>query len=195
MKKKLLNISSKIDRLNLEVLITTKEVADKLNLDFFIVGASVRDFILNYVYNIKIYRATNDVDFAISLRNWNQYNLLIIEIEKVGFIKSENILHRYSLKGMIVDFIPFGAITNSRNTIEWQDEEKKEMNVIGFEDAYRNAEEILIQNDPEIIIKAASVESLVMLKIFAWNDRSAEQKIRCKRPLLIYNNLFRGWKS
>jgi hypothetical protein len=33
MKKKLLNISNKIDRLNLEVLTTTKEVADKLNIE------------------------------------------------------------------------------------------------------------------------------------------------------------------
>ena len=77
MKKKLLNISNKIDRLNLDVLTTTKEVADKLNIDFFIVGASVRDFILNHIYNIKIYRATNDIDFAISLRNWYEYNLLV----------------------------------------------------------------------------------------------------------------------
>jgi predicted nucleotidyltransferase len=185
MKKKLLNISNKIDKLNLEILTTTKEIADKLNIDFFIVGASVRDFILNYVYNIKIYRATNDIDFAISLRNWNEYNLLIKEIEKVGFIKNENILHRYSYKGMIIDFIPFGAVTNSRETFEWQDEEKKEMNVMGFEDAYRNAEGIVIQNDPEIIIKAASVESLVMLKIFAWNDRSVEQKIKDAKDLCL----------
>jgi predicted nucleotidyltransferase len=69
MRKKLLNISSKIDLLNLEILSKTKEVTDNLKIDFFIVGASVRDFILNYVYNIKIYRATNDIDFAISLRN------------------------------------------------------------------------------------------------------------------------------
>ncbi|MDR3610869.1 MAG: nucleotidyl transferase AbiEii/AbiGii toxin family protein [Ignavibacteriaceae bacterium] len=185
MKKKLLNISNKIDRINLKILSRTKEVADKLNIDFFIVGASVRDFILNYIYNIKIYRATNDIDFAISLRNWNEYNLLSNEIEKAGFIKSENILHRYSYKGMIVDFIPFGAITNPNETIEWQDEDKKEMNVIGFEDAYRNAEEIIIQNDPEIIIKAASVESLVMLKIFAWNDRSTDQKLKDAKDLCL----------
>jgi predicted nucleotidyltransferase len=86
---------------------------------------------------------------------------------------------------MIVDFIPFGAITNSKGTIEWQDEDKKEMNVIGFEDAYKNAEEIIIQNDPEIIIKAASVESLVMLKIFAWNDRSAEKKLKDAKDLCL----------
>jgi predicted nucleotidyltransferase len=103
----------------------------------------------------------------------------------MGFIKNKNILHRYSYKGMIVDFIPFGAITNLKETLEWPDRDKKEMNVIGFEDAYRNTEEIIIQIDPEIMIKAASVESLVMLKIFAWNDRPANQKLKDAKDLCL----------
>ena len=40
----------------------------------------------------KFIEATNDIDFAVSVRSWSEYNLLISEIEKSGFTKSEQIL-------------------------------------------------------------------------------------------------------
>jgi predicted nucleotidyltransferase len=185
MKKKLLDISNKIDRFNLEILNGIKEEADKLLIDFFIVGATVRDYILNLVYNIPIYRATNDIDFAISVRNWEEYNLLANAIEEIGFVKNKKILHRYNYKGMIIDLIPFGAITQVKKTIVWPDKDAKEMNIIGFEEAYNNAEEILIQIDPRIVIKAASVESLVMLKIFAWHERDLDIRVKDAKDIYL----------
>jgi predicted nucleotidyltransferase len=185
MKKKLLDISNRIDRFNLEILIGIKETANKLNIDFFLVGATVRDYILNYVYNIPIYRATNDIDFAICVRNWEEYNNLVNAIEKMGYKKNERILHRYSYKGMIIDFIPFGAITLEKKTIVWPDKDAKEMNVIGFQEAYKNAEELLIQADPPLTIKTASVESLFMLKIFAWHERDLDIRVKDAKDIYL----------
>ncbi len=185
MRRKLLDISKKIDALNLEILKKIKEIADNLKIDFFIVGAIVRDIILNYVYEIEIYRATNDIDFAVRVRSWDEYNLLVKEIEKKKFNKDERILHRYTYNGMIIDFIPFGDISSDEDTIIWPDEDNKEMNVIGFDDAYMNTEDILIQTGPDIIIKAASMESLVMLKIFAWNDRAVNLRLRDAKDLYL----------
>jgi predicted nucleotidyltransferase len=181
----LLDISKKIDKFNLEILKRIKEIADRLQIDFFIVGASVRDMILNYVYNIKIYRATNDVDFAVRVKSWNEYNKLTAEVEKAGFRRDKRIAHRFYTDALIIDFIPFGEIADENNNITWQDNDNKEMNVIGFDDAFANTEEILIQTDPDIIIKAASVESLVMLKIFSWNDRAAEMRLKDARDLYL----------
>ena len=65
----MLDISGKIDRFNLEILKKIKEIADKLNIEFFLIGATVRDLILHCVYNINVYRATNDIDFASSVKN------------------------------------------------------------------------------------------------------------------------------
>ena len=181
----MLDISKKIDKFNLNVLKKVKDVADNLQIDFFLVGATVRDMILNYVYDIKIYRATNDIDFAVRVKNWNDYFKLTNETEKVGFKKDERITHRFYYDGLIIDFIPFGDIADEDDNIVWQDNENKKMNVIGFDDAYLNTEEILIQTDPDIIIKAASVESLVMLKIIAWNERSANARLKDARDLYL----------
>ena len=68
---KLLDISNKIDSSTLEVLKYISEAADSVQVDFFIIGATVRDIIFNLVHNINIYRATNDIDFSVRLRNWD----------------------------------------------------------------------------------------------------------------------------
>ena len=185
MKKKLLDISGRIDPLNLEVLKKIKTAADKLDIDFFIVGATVRDMILHYFYDITIYRATNDVDFAVRVSNWGEYKHLVLEIESQGFEKSEKIIHRYTYKGLIIDFIPFGGISDKNDMVKWSDSEDEEMNVIGFEDAFIKSEDILIQKDPEIVIKGASVESLVMLKFFSWNDRSYSERLKDAKDLFL----------
>ena len=141
--------------------------------------------ILNYVYDIKVYRATNDIDFAVRVKSWEEYDKLIDEVEKAGFRKDERIAHRFYTEALIIDFIPFGEITDKNTNITWQDNDKKEMNVIGFEDAFANTEELLIQTEPNVIVQAASVESLVMLKIFAWNDRSAEMRLKDAMDLYL----------
>lgn len=182
----MLDISKKIDKFNLEILIKIKEIADNLRIDFFIVGATVRDMILNYVYGITIYRRTNDIDFAVRVNNWKEYDRLTSEIEEAGFAKSERIKHRYSYKGMILDFIPFGGISTKEDTITWPyDKDNKEMNVIGFDDAFVSTEDILIQTEPDIIVKAASIEGLAMLKIISWNDRAIDKRIKDARDLYL----------
>jgi len=179
----LLNISKKIDKLDLEILLKVKAIANKLQIDFFIVGAYVRDIILNYIYNIEIYRKTNDIDFGVRVATWEQYIMLIKQLEKLEFKKDERIIHRYTYKGMLIDFIPFGDVTSNESTITWPDNDKKEMNVMGFDDAYLNTEDILIQADPDITIKAATVECLVILKLFAWNDRTIDRRLSDARLL------------
>lgn len=185
MRKKLYDISQKIDKLTLEILTRINKIAGELSIDYFVVGATVRDMILNYIYAIKLYRATNDIDFAVRVRSWDEYRLLIDEIEKAGFVKSESILHRFTYKGMILDFIPFGKVSVDGDTITWPDKDEKEMSVMGFDDAFKNTEDLLIQSNPEIIIKAASVVSLVVLKIFSWYSRSADLRSKDAKDLYL----------
>lgn len=179
------DISKKIDGFNLKILKIINEIADKLNIDYFIVGATVRDIILNYVYDIIIYRATNDIDFAVRVRSWNEYKLLTEEIEKAGFEKDDRIIHRYRYEGKIIDFIPFGEVATDDGIIVWPDKDEKAMSVLGFDDAFLNRKDILIQSEPEIIIKAASVQSLVVLKIFSWNERTINERLRDAKDLYL----------
>lgn len=185
MRQKLLDISDKIERHNLEILIKIKDIADELKIEYFIVGATVRDMILNYAYGINIYRSTNDIDFAVRVKNWEEYELLVGKIKEAGFKDDKRISQRYYYNGMIIDFIPFGDISTKNDTITWPDHDQREMNIIGFDDAYKNTEDILIKKSPDIIIKAASVEGLVMLKIFSWNDRPLPIRIKDAKDLYL----------
>ncbi|MEJ2196495.1 MAG: hypothetical protein P8X73_16785 [Ignavibacteriaceae bacterium] len=81
----MLDISDKIEKHNLEILLNIKEITDDLNIEYFIVGATVRDMILNYAYGVRIYRATNVIDFAVRLKNWEEYELLIDKVKESGF--------------------------------------------------------------------------------------------------------------
>lgn len=49
------DISKKIDKLTVEVLKKINDVAESLQIKFFLVGAAIRDMILNYIYDIRIY--------------------------------------------------------------------------------------------------------------------------------------------
>lgn len=181
----MLDISDKIEKYNLEILLKIKEITDNLKIEYFIVGATVRDIILNYIYDIIIYRATNDVDFAVRVKSWDEYRLLTEEIEKAGFEKDDRIIHRYRYQGKIIDFIPFGEVATEDSIIVWPDKDEKVMSVLGFDDAFINTEDLIIQAEPEIIIKMATTECLVMLKLFSWNERSSTERIRDAKDLYL----------
>lgn len=189
----MLDISDKIEKYNLEILLKIKEITDNLKIEYFIVGATVRDIILNYIYDIIIYRATNDVDFAVRVKSWDEYRLLTEEIEKAGFEKDDRIIHRYRYQGKIIDFIPFGEVATEDSIIVWPDKDEKVMSVLGFDDAFINTEDLIIQAEPEIIIKMATTECLVMLKLFSWNERSSTERIRDAKDLyLIITNYLKA---
>ena len=65
MSKKLIDLSGKIDSLILEILETIEKVSRSLSMDFFVVGATARDIILECAYGISNLRATQDIDFGV----------------------------------------------------------------------------------------------------------------------------------
>jgi predicted nucleotidyltransferase len=69
----LLDISKKIEPQKAGVLVAVDRVAKKAGIQFFIVGAAARDFILHYVYEIRPTRATLDVDIGVRVSSWAQY--------------------------------------------------------------------------------------------------------------------------
>lgn len=69
-----LDLSSKVPREHVDVIRRVVRTATNLGLTrLFIVGAQARDLILQYAYNIAVRRATNDIDFAIVVESWDQF--------------------------------------------------------------------------------------------------------------------------
>jgi predicted nucleotidyltransferase len=170
MSVKLLDISNKIDSSTLEVLKLISEAADSVQANFFIIGATARDIIFNLVHNINIYRATNDIDFSIRLKNWDDYKKLTDALLSKGF-SSSNIVHKFHYKSIPgIDIIPFGKISLNTSYIIWPDNQAKAMNVLGFEECFTDSELVKIISNPDLIIKIASVRGLAIMKLIAWKD-------------------------
>ena len=81
MKKKLLNISGKIERI-VKPLQIISEISREIGIPFFVVGATARDMILQYGYNLKSGRATFDLDIALSVPDWQTFFRFIESTKK-----------------------------------------------------------------------------------------------------------------
>ena len=170
MRGNLLDISTKIDPFTLEVLTLVSKITDTLKMDFFVIGATARDIIFNLVHGIKIQRGTNDIDFSVRVRNWEDYSKLTNALQENNFSPSK-VIHRFTYKSVpSIDIIPFGEISINSTTIKWQDKEEKEMSVVGFEECYLDSESVLIQTNPPLNIKIASTRGLVLMKLISWKD-------------------------
>jgi predicted nucleotidyltransferase len=111
MRGNLLDISTKIDPFTSEVITLVSKITDTLNMDFFVIGATARDIIFNLIYGIKIQRGTNDIDFSVRVRNWEDYTKLTHALIENNFSPSK-IVHRFTYKSIpSIDIIPFGEIS------------------------------------------------------------------------------------
>jgi predicted nucleotidyltransferase len=165
-----LDISTKIDPFTSEVLTLVSKITDTLNMDFFVIGATARDIIFNLIYGIKIQRGTNDIDFSVRVRNWEDYARLTDAL-KVNNFSPSKIVHRFTYKSIPgIDIIPFGEISLDSSSIKWPDKEAKEMTVIGFEECFHDSESVRIQSNPPLDIKIASTRGLVLMKLISWKD-------------------------
>jgi predicted nucleotidyltransferase len=77
-----------------------------------------------------------------------------------------------------VDIVPFGPIATNTQTIAWPPEQAVEMNVLGFEDAYRHAQLVRLKAHPELTVPFASPAGLAIMKTIAWRDRGSDLRVK-----------------
>ncbi|MCX6170014.1 MAG: nucleotidyl transferase AbiEii/AbiGii toxin family protein [Ignavibacteriales bacterium] len=166
----MLDISTKIDPFTSEVLTLVSKITDTLNMDFFVIGATARDIVFNLIHGIKIQRGTNDIDFSVRVRNWDDFKKLTNALIDNNFSPSK-IVHRFTYKSIpSIDIIPFGEVSLDSSSIRWPDKEAKEMSILGFEECFLDSESVRIQTNPQIDIKFASTRGLVLMKLISWKD-------------------------
>lgn len=170
MTQKLLNISDKIEPSSLEALTTVTKIAEEINIETFIIGATAIDIMFAQIYGIKIHRITNDIDFSVRVKNWEDYSKLVKKLEESGF-SSTAVEHRFNYKSIpSIDIIPFGAISLPKHSIKWQGKEQKEMSVLGYEECYEDSILVRICEAPIVDVRIASPRGLVLLKLISWED-------------------------
>lgn len=170
MKNISIDISGKIDNTYINPLIEIKNIADALNIPFFIIGAFARDIIMEHFHKIKAPRMTMDIDLGIRVSNWNQFDKLINNLELSGKFKKTKEKQTITYKDISIDIVPFGSISNKNEKISWPPEDRVIMSVMGFDEVYINSTLVKLQNNPLLEVKIPTLPGLSILKLLAWND-------------------------
>ena len=182
----LFDLSGKIDQHTVEALSIVKKVADSLNIPFFVVGASARDYILKHCYGIEPPRMTKDIDLGVEVAGWEQFNQLKESLIATGkFSPDEKEPQRFLCDSVIVDIVPFGPIADENKRISWPPEHEIFMSMLGFKEAYEYSITVRLSSDPELDIKLPTLPGLALMKIISWKEKYPERKRDAEDLLLI----------
>lgn len=142
-----------------------------INVDFYVIGATARDIILSNLHNLVPERKTDDLDIAIAISDWSQFQSIEENLPKIeGFAKSKEQKQRFIYKGIyVIDIVPFGDVAEDDGNIYWPPDETIAMSVWGFPEMADST--ISVEIDGEFSIKIASLPGLFILKLVAWKDR------------------------
>ena len=105
-----------------------------------------------------------------------------------NFTSTKNIQRLKHKNAFPVDIIPFGKIANQEALFTWPPEHETEMNVLGFDEAYRHSILVRLKTDPQLELRFVSLPGLAILKIMAWKDKYPLRKSDAKDLLLLIRN-------
>jgi predicted nucleotidyltransferase len=183
----LFNLSGKIEKPIVEALYTLKNVADSLNIPFFVVGASARDIILKHCYGIEPSRKTGDIDLGVEVANWEQFKELTESLIATGRFLPNREKQRFRCGTIFIDILPFGPIADEDKKIRWPPEHDMIMSMVGFEEAYEHSITVRLSSDPVFDIKLPTLPGLAIMKLIYWKDKYPERKRDAGDLLLIMN--------
>jgi predicted nucleotidyltransferase len=175
MKNSSIDLSKKCDQSIISCLTEIRDQAEKMNMDFVVVGALVRILILEQYYNLSTGVATRDIDIGITVIDWDHYEKLRNSLIFTGSFTEDKkkIYHRlWHNKKYPVDIIPFGAVESSEGLIQWPPDQSIEMNVTGFQDALNDA--VIVHLSDKLDVRFVSLPGMAILKLIAWHDRHNE---------------------
>lgn len=183
-----LDFSQKRDLLPLARLVSAlRAVARPANVEFFLMGAAARDLMLRHAYNVEPKRLTEDVDFAVMVRDWDMFEALRSSLIASGeFVpRLGPATHRLRFKdGLPLDIVPFGGIERADRTIAWPPDHATVYDCFGAREALDASVPVFL---PEgVQLRVASIPALALLKVTAWQDRKHTHPGRDAPDLLLY---------
>jgi predicted nucleotidyltransferase len=169
-------ISSKIPDQIGKLLRDAKAVADLLNLQFILVGAMARDFILAYGCGISTGRLTVDVDLCIEIDRWDRFHEFRQRlIDSGNFTAVVGMPHRLMHAAECpLDIVPFGGIETAGRVIAWPPDGSIQMNALGLRESSKETVTVSISETPLVEIEVISLPALAALKLISWKDRHYE---------------------
>lgn len=171
-----------------ELLRKLTDSFNKMDKDFYVIGATARDIIMQQQLNTESKRRTRDLDIAIAIPDWNTFEQVKQSLIADGFEKSRDMQQRFYYGEYELDIVPYGVVAKEDDNIYWPPEEVVAMSVKGFDEVLSEA--ITVSIDDEFEIKIASLHGLFLLKFNAWLDRNAKTSKDAEDMSFILSNYF-----
>jgi predicted nucleotidyltransferase len=166
----------------LDVLTLMDRVAREFALDYFVTGAMARELVLYHVFGLETGRATLDVDLAVAFDSWSEFEEVKTYLFETGMVTPDKNRpprpHRLhygasaDAREYPFDLLPFGGLEQRPGKIAWPPDLSVVMNVAGYREALAAADPVELR--PGLVVRVASLPSLAVLKLVAWNDRGLE---------------------
>ncbi|WP_282235821.1 nucleotidyl transferase AbiEii/AbiGii toxin family protein [Salinicola endophyticus] len=151
-------------------------VAAALGIDYVLIGATARDIVLHHLFGAPRPRATRDIDFAIYVRDWDDYRRVRHALVGRGYTPEREPHRLHSPQGDTLDLLPFGGVAAGEPAIAWPPDGAVVMSVMGFAEACRSAYRVSYPAPPEITFKVANLESQILLKLVSWSERTPAER-------------------
>jgi predicted nucleotidyltransferase len=181
------DLSGKIEKPVVDALYTLQKVAGSLDIPLFVVGASARDFILRHHYGMEPRKKTGDIDLGVDVASWEQFKTLFESLISTGQFSPTPEKQRLRCETILIDILPFGAISDKDKKISWPPGHEIIMSMVGFEEAYEHSITVRVSSDPELDIKLASLPGLAVMKLISWKEKYPDRKRDAEDLLLIMN--------
>ncbi len=163
------------DELVIQILKNVVPVLESTGVDYFIVGAIARDLgMLAKGFDQAPRRKTKDIDLAVMVGNLSEYQALKEKIAALpDFEADANEPYRLIFKRAYeVDFLPFGEINNEKGQVLLT--KTFVLEIPGFQEVEPWA--FNIETEEGLRLRVSSLAGVVLLKLFAWEDRPERER-------------------
>ena len=172
----------------IELLRKLTDSFGRMDREFYVIGATARDIIVQQLLDTASTRRTRDLDIAIAIPDWDAFEQIKERLVADGFKKSNDMYQRFYYGAYEVDIVPYGVVAKEDDNIYWPPEEVVAMSVKGFDEVLSEA--ITVSIDDEFKVKIASLHGLFLLKLNAWLDRNAKTSKDAEDMSFILSNYF-----
>lgn len=180
-----------------DTLEALNNVMKDLHLDVYVVGALARDIAMEILKMPPSPRRTADLDVAIALKDWSQFDLLKEHLLKNNFVKGKP-KQRFYYKGADgnndyeIDIVPFGELETDEK-VGWPPDGNPEMSVRCFKDVMSIADIVVIADS--IVIKMTPLSGQFLIKFDTWLDRHLLTDKDAADMLYIMENFYLAYIS
>ena len=171
-----------------ELLRKLTDSFSKMDKEFYVIGATARDIIMQQLLDTESRRRTKDLDIAIAIPDWDTFERVKQNLIDDGFKKSRHMHQRFFYGEYELDIVPYGVVAKEDGNIYWPPEEEIAMSVKGFDEVLSEA--ITVSIDDDFKVKIASLHGLFLLKFNAWLDRNTKTSKDAEDMSFILSNYF-----